>query len=813
MNDKDKYLGPHKQIGPGSYELPASSVKGIAPDKKWIPEVRAWGLNNEVRRGTSEGSGKLAPLTPFIWDDFMNEQKYAQDHIDLEYSGIFNSLGETISRDIEHAKQAASGNGNFSLAEKARSDQQATIKFISAKVLEYQSYIESAHSLYGANPFYLLKELTFRKIKETLDSPTPNIPAAYDAVDRAYRSALELKRLAWVMAVAANQLPELSAKKDQAEAAVPVSREVAKRLAAERLSIVDQETTIRFQFLPVFLVDGILAQSGAIEGSLSQTLTRYKRAAGNIIAAEKAAVRPYAKAKTNPAIHFPLSKPELEALKNLVDLQASSRLGKRWQDHHASVLHSESARHMAAAANAFTGLIARAREAEHTQKQIRLAEAHEARQLQNQARLAAQAEAKRIAAEEKASRLAAHAEAKRIAAKKKASRLAAEAKAGRIADDQARIAAETVRAANTFHASGPATAAGPLFMTAAGAVAVAEAATLTLQAAIGEAIAALGGLAASVGAGVVVGVSALLYSSKLGNGELTERYAFSTSLTDLAPDSRQDLHAIAAAGGKADLPYRVSSKTAENGQSEIFVVKTDGLFVPSQVRVVAATYNPQRNVFTASTADVPPRTLTWTPIVNPGNASTTLPPEQPAPVAYTGATVIPVAGRIDVFPAVSEASFDDFITVFPVESGLPPLYTMFRDRREDPGVATGAGQPVSGSWLGAASQGEGAPVPSQIADHLRGREFRSFRAFRRAFWKAVASDSELVKQFNPNAIAALSKGLAPIAKESEQVGKRIKIELHHKQHISAGGEVYGIDNLSLVTPKKHIETHKVSGNE
>ena len=350
-------------------------------------------------------------------------------------------------------------------------------------------------------------------------------------------------------------------------------------------------------------------------------------------------------------------------------------------------------------------------------------------------------------------------------------------------------------------------------MTAAGTVAVVEAASLTLQAAIAEAVAALSGFAASVGAGAVVGVAALLYSSKLGNGELPERYAFSTPLSDLAPTIGQDLNAAAAAGAKIDLPFRISSKTTADGQSEVFVVKTDGLQVPSQVQVVAATYNPEQKVYTATTADTPPRTLTWTPIVDPGNSSTTLPTEEPAPVTYTGATAIPIPGRLDTFPAIAEAGFDDFVLVFPQDSGLAPIYTMFRDRREDPGIATGVGQVVSHNWLGAASQGEGAPIPVQIADQLRGKEFSSFRAFRRAFWKAVASDSELVKHFNPNAIAALSKGLAPIAKESEQVGKRIKIELHHKQHISAGGDVYGIDNLSLVTPKKHIETHKVSGNE
>jgi len=175
--------------------------------------------------------------------------------------------------------------------------------------------------------------------------------------------------------------------------------------------------------------------------------------------------------------------------------------------------------------------------------------------------------------------------------------------------------------------------------------------------------------------------------------------------------------------------------------------------------------------------------------------------------------VIPVEGRIDTFPSVSEASFDDFITVFPVDSGLPPVYTMFRDRREDPGVATGFGQPVSGIWLGTASQGEGAPVPSQIADQLRGREFKNFRAFRETFWKAISNDPELAKQFDVSVLATMKKGRAPVAKESEQVGKRVRFELHHKKYISEGGGVYDVDNINAVTPKNHIETHKGAKNE
>ena len=373
--------------------------------------------------------------------------------------------------------------------------------------------------------------------------------------------------------------------------------------------------------------------------------------------------------------------------------------------------------------------------------------------------------------------------------------------------ERAGAASEALRIANTFRAPGPASV-GPLFITSAGTAAVIDAATVTLQAAIRSAIANLTSLVAGTASGLLVGVSALVYSPKLANGELPERYAFSTPLSDLAPELKDDLSAIAVANGTVDLPVRISSKTAADGQSEVFVAKTDGVIVPSKVRVVAATFNPVQNVYSVTTGDVPARTLTWTPIVDPGNSSTTSPAEQPEPAVYTGATVTPVVGRIDTFPGLAEAGFDDFITVFPAGSGLPPIYVMFRDPREDAGVATGMGQPVTGIWLGAAAQGEGAAVPSQIADQLRGKEFRNFRAFREAFWRAVASDFELGEQFDPGRLAAMKKGFSPFTRKTERMGGRRKYELHHKQYVSKGGDVYSADTISVVTPKRHVEIHR-----
>ncbi|WP_433898692.1 S-type pyocin domain-containing protein [Pseudomonas sp. PSE1(2024)] len=797
MSDIENYLGPHRQTGPGRYELAPIPVRDRAPSRLGQGGFfsGSWGLNEGPHRGTGQGSGKLDPLTPFIWNDLMQEQQNAQAYIDLEYAGVFSNIGAASNNEVEQARQAASA--GLSSSQKVKADQEVTIQVIHSKLLEYRAHTETAYSLYGHNPFFLMKDLSFKKIRDSLALPVPDVSVAYAAIDRAYRSAMELRRLSWVMAIIANQLPELATRRAQVEAATPTTRDAQQILSAERLSVVNLETNIRLHFLPGFLVERIAAAAGSTGGSLPQTLTNYKIAADNIRAVEQAAVRPYAIA--NPGINAPLSKPELEALKNLVDLQATTELGKRWQDYHASLLHSENARHMAGAAGAFAALIARAQEAERLQEQIRVAREQEARRLQEQARIAAQAEARRVAAEQ--------------ARIREQARIAAEAEARRLAEEQARIAAEAIRNAHTFRAPGAASATGPLFMTSAGAVAVVEAASASLQAAVRSAIAGLGSLAASVGAGAVVGVSALVYSSKLGNGELPDRYAFSTPLSDLAPDFAPDLHAIAAAGGTVDLPFRVSSKTDANGQSEVFVVKTDGRNIPSAVRVVAASYDAERNVYTATTTDVPPRTLTWTPIVNPGNSSTTSPYGQPDVPAYTGATVVPVEGRLDSFPGVFEAGFDDYVLVFPQDSGLPSNYTMFRDRREDPGVASGVGQAVSGNWLGSASQGEGAPVPAQIADQLRGREFKNFRAFREAFWKAVAGDPELAAQFDRSALASMKDGQSPFVKESEQVGKRVKIELHHRKYISEGGGVYEVDNIVAMTPKRHIGMHRGSDND
>ncbi|MEN5224969.1 S-type pyocin domain-containing protein [Pseudomonas asiatica] len=421
------------------------------------------------------------------------------------------------------------------------------------------------------------------------------------------------------------------------------------------------------------------------------------------------------------------------------------------------------------------------------------------------ARAAANAEAERIAAE-----AAAKAEAERIAAeaaaKAEAERIAAEAAAKAEAE---RIAAETatVRAANTYSTSGSIAQISSVVLTAAGTVS-SNTPLFSLRTVLGTAIGALEGYAVAVGSGFIVGVSALLYSPRLGNGELPDRYSLQTPLSDLAPQVSIALATNEGISSTAEMPYRFSSRTTAEGASEIFVVKANGGPVPFEVRVLTASFDAQRNIYTATTADSPPRTLTWTPIDKPGDSSTSLPSEQKPPKIYPGAELLPVEIRIDSYPGIADANLDDYIVVFPADSGLPPIYTMFRDRREDPGTASGYGPQVDESWSRGASTGEGAPIPMQVADLLRGRNFPNWRSMREAIWKAIGNDEMLSKKFSRVNISRMRKGLAPYVPKNARVGKRVVVELHHKTLISRGGEVYNAENIFLTTPDLHIQIHQ-----
>ncbi|MGE8067645.1 S-type pyocin domain-containing protein [Pseudomonas sp. NPDC089569] len=199
-------------------------------------------------------------------------------------------------------------------------------------------------------------------------------------------------------------------------------------------------------------------------------------------------------------------------------------------------------------------------------------------------------------------------------------------------------------------------------------------------------------------------------------------------------------------------------------------------------------------------------TLIWTPAVDPSNTSG-IPPLEAAPQA-PHIWIYPPTEQADniIVNPIYPPEYKDFILVFPADSGVQPLYIVMNVRVK-PGIVTGQGQDVTGVWLAGAGIGLGAPIPTRIADQLRGKKFGTFDSFRQAFWKAVAG-SGLVGQFTDNNVDRMREGKAPKARYRDRTGKRSSFELHHTDEVARGGNVYDVDNLSVVTPKHHIDIHR-----
>jgi hypothetical protein len=200
-------------------------------------------------------------------------------------------------------------------------------------------------------------------------------------------------------------------------------------------------------------------------------------------------------------------------------------------------------------------------------------------------------------------------------------------------------------------------------------------------------------------------------------------------------------------------------------------------------------------------------TLIWTPAVDPSSTSG-IPPLEGAPQAPQIWIYPPTeqADNIIVNP-IYPPQYKDFILVFPADSGVQPLYIVMNVRL-DPGTVTGQGQDITGIWLAGANTGFGSPIPTEIADQLRGKSYGSFDSFRRALWTAVSKSPVLKGQFTDNNVDRMQQGYAPKARYRDRAGKRGSFELHHLGEVAQGGNVYDVDNLSVVTPKRHIDIHR-----
>lgn len=305
-------------------------------------------------------------------------------------------------------------------------------------------------------------------------------------------------------------------------------------------------------------------------------------------------------------------------------------------------------------------------------------------------------------------------------------------------------------------------------------------------------------------------LASIFYTPTLGNGELQRNpVVVSIPLSQMGDGFDNQINLKNQS--ETNLPIRVLS-SASGEHTQLYLSQT-GENLSARVRVRTAKFEPTTNLYTFTTEGYLPRTLTWTPNSAPGKdgiGSTELPSDQNGIEIYPGARVTQLDGRTDEHPSYDEFDLDDYVLIFPADSGIDPIYIMFSRTgpRYEPGSASGFGKAVGENWLGNASTSSGSSIPSQIADALRGQDFRNFDKFRERFWKEVASDLMLRGQFGKVDLEQMTNGAAPYAEPLDSVGGREKIEIHHKQRITDGGAVYDLDNLSILTPKAHIELHK-----
>ena len=228
-----------------------------------------------------------------------------------------------------------------------------------------------------------------------------------------------------------------------------------------------------------------------------------------------------------------------------------------------------------------------------------------------------------------------------------------------------------------------------MFTLASGRLATGVVTTQAVRSALHTAVAAVTTAGTAAASAVLVGFAALLFPSPLANGERrqlstplsdlvpddfhawslalseyqpNELHALSIPLSDLAQGNLDDLYAVAQVDGEVRLPVAIGSRSVGN-ITEFFVAATNDATIPGNVPVRLATFDPAVNAYRSYNPDAPSIGMTWTPIVKPETASTSLPESKPNIAVYDGTTPTALEGRLDEFPELDLYSFGGFITV------------------------------------------------------------------------------------------------------------------------------------------------------
>lgn len=166
----------------------------------------------------------------------------------------------------------------------------------------------------------------------------------------------------------------------------------------------------------------------------------------------------------------------------------------------------------------------------------------------------------------------------------------------------------------------------------------------------------------------------------------TQLFGVSVPLSELLPIEGQDWQHLAANQAEADLPFRMSAAAvpAKPGKmfqglreiktlSQVYVTACGGCRSISGVRVRAVKQDRHRNSFSFSPEGSSAVTVHWAAPISLETGPDATPTQQRG-VGFVQSARVPT---IEANAEQAHDRFDDYILVFPVESGLGPLYIVF----------------------------------------------------------------------------------------------------------------------------------------
>lgn len=166
------------------------------------------------------------------------------------------------------------------------------------------------------------------------------------------------------------------------------------------------------------------------------------------------------------------------------------------------------------------------------------------------------------------------------------------------------------------------------------------------------------------------------------------RFGLCVALAEISA-VEQDWQALAARQGEVALPLRMSTATVATKPGsrfrglkeirelfQIYITPATGV-LPSKVRVRLAAWDEVGRFFRLTTDGPQPRVIEWSradslaaPIASEQNRLDS--------AGFIHASPVPTLASFD---SIEDVRFDDYVVVFPQESGLEPVYVVFNDRR------------------------------------------------------------------------------------------------------------------------------------